>query len=591
MYYEIYHKGNLIKRGSEDLLSTIEWDNELMYTPNMSLTFPATYLDYLHEFGEMKIFVNDKVFWGLIVDIDVDKAEETVDISLDHIIKEWEFREISVNNAIKEKNINIIYKEKKTETVTTTEKSRLNKAIEWYRSKMGKTTYSMQNRGGPNSYDCSSALYSSLVYAGVFKKGQMGTTYTLENDLKAAGWKRTDSPVRGDVFVFKAGEGGHQYGHTGMFIGKVQIIHMNGAANGISVNKFSYPWARIYHDPKNDGNTSVTKKTKTTLEDIDPKVVDQLDNIYEDDNFAYPGWDINYSKKAQNTKIDYVYSRQNKLEALTQTCELTDDLFWRVRFVNEKVLDISEFGDKKPYMLSTKPTGIRNIRIITEPTVDYDFESVINVASVYSAKSDTGMSALTLREVYEDESLQIDGFPVIILKPNVNNERDYSKYIKQPKAIAPNNELEFAVLDLEGIAEAGGYLVESSFAFNDISPFAVDQENGKTTKITDKDRVAAAVQAYKAAIKKLKQARAKYSLEIETEQLPADLNVGDKVRLIYNNELFIMESCSNYMKKILSYDDYFYITKIEYSIDETGGEVDTVTLEKELRIERETNDK
>ena len=590
MHYEIYHKGNLIKSGNKDLLSTIEWDNELMYTPNMSLTFPATYLEYFHMFGEMKIFVNNKVFWGLIVDIDVDKAEETVDISLDHIIREWTFREISVNNAIKEKNINIIYQKKKEETVTTTPKKRNNKAIKWYRDRLGKVTYSMQNRGGPNSYDCSSALYSALVYAGIFKEGKMGTTYTLENDLKAVGWKRTEHPVQGDVFVFKAGEGGHQYGHTGMFINKHEIIHCNGAANGISINEYSYSWARIYHDPNVKDNTTITKK-ETTIEDVDPEVVDQLTNIYLDDNFAYPGWDINFSEKAEKTKIDYVYSRQNKLDALTQTCELTDDLFWRVRFVNDKVLDISEFGEVQPYMLSKKPTGIRNIRIITDPTIDYDFDSVINVATVYSAKSDSGMSSLTLREVYEDESLQIDGFPVIILRPNVNNERDYSKYVSQPKAVAPNNELEYAVLDLEGIAEASGYLVESSFAFNDISPFAVDQENGKTTKIKDKDRILAATQAYKAAIKKLKQARAKYSLEVETEELPADLNVGDKVRLIYDNELFIMEACSNYMKKILSYDDYFYITKIEYSIDETGGEVDTVTLEKELRIERETNDK
>ena len=41
------------------------------------------------------------------------------------------------------------------------------------------------------------------------------------------------------------------------------------------------------------------------------------------------------------------------------------------------------------------------------------------------------------------------------------------------------------------------------------------------------------------------------------------------------------------MKKILAYDDYFYITKIEYEIDETGAEVDTVTLSKDLVVDRE----
>ena len=585
MYYEIFHKGNLIKTDNI-ILSELSWDNELMYVPSLPLTFPATHLEYLHEFGEIKVFVNDKVFWGIIVDIDVDKAEETVDVTLNHIVHEWTFREISVNNAIKEKNINIIYQKKTKETVTTTEKKLLNTVIKWYEEHQGKVTYSTTNRLGPNSYDCSSALYTALDYADIFSDGKMGTTATLAADLKALGWKKTTSPIKGDIFVVASVEEGEERGHTGMFINQTQIIHCNAGANGISTNNFTYSSATIYHDPKQKTNPTRTQ-TIEKIEEIDPEVVDQIQNIYEDDNFAYPGWDIDFSDKAKAEKIDYVYSRQNKLDALTKTCELTEDLFWRVGFTGERYIEISQFGDKKPYILSLKPSGKTNIRIVTEPQIEYDFDDIINVATVYSAKSDSGMSSLTMREVYEDESLQDEMFPVIILRPEVNNERDYSKYILQPKAIAPNNELEYAVLDLEGIAEAGGYLIESSFAFNDISPFAVDQENGKTTKITDKDRVLAAKQAYKAAIRKLKAARVKYSLEIVTEELPVDINVGDKVRLLYDNNLYILESCSNYMKKILSYDDLFYVTKISYEIDETGGEVDTITLAKELELDRE----
>lgn len=454
MYYEIFHEGNLILRDTE-LLSGLSWDNELMYTPTLSLTLPVTHLEYIQPFNEFKVYVNDKVFWGIIVDFDIDKEEETIDVELNHIVHEWTFREISVNNAIKEKNINIIYQKKVEETTSTTKEK-----------------------------------------------------------------------------------------------------------------------------------SKVSKDTKEKLEEIDPEVVDQLENIYEDNNFAYPGWNITYSSKAKNEKIDYVYSRQNKLDALTKTCELTEDLFWRVGFTGEKLIEISEFGKKLPYVLSLKPTGKTNIRIVTEPKIDYEFDDVFNVATVYSAKSDSGMSSLTMREVYEDDSLQDDMFPVIILRPNVNNERDYSKYIDQPKAIAPNNEYEYAVLDLEGIAQASGYLIESSIAFNDISPFAVE-ENGKTTRIKDKDRVLAATQAYKAAVRKLKHARMKYPLEIETEELPPTFNVGDKVRLLYDNNLYIIKACSNYMKKILAYDDYFYITKIAYDIDETGGEVDTITLSKELDLDRE----
>lgn len=582
MFYEIYYKDNLIYRGKE-LLSTLSWDNELMYTPSLSLTFPITHLEYLHELGQIKVFANDKVFWGLIVDINPDKAEEVVDVDLNHIVHEWTFREISINNAIKEKNINIIYQKEVEKTVTsTTESDALDKALEWFSERKGKVSYSMANRYGPNSYDCSSAVYSALVYAGIFDEGKMGTTATLAKDLTDKGWEKVTSPSKGDVFLWTAGTHGDSYGHTGMFTRTDRIIHCNAGANGISENKFGYTWATIYHYP-----TQTSTETTTELEDVEPEVIDQVQNIYEDDNFAYPGWDIEFSDNAKEAKIDYVYSRQNKLDALTKTCELTSDLAWRVGFTNEKLIEISEFGEQKPYIISLKPSGRTNIRIVTEPQIDYDFENIVNVATVYSAKSDSGMSSLTMREIYNDPSLQKDGFPVIILKPNVNNERDYSKYIEQPMAIAPNNELEFAVLDLEGIAQAGGYLVESSFAFNDISPFAVDNEDGKTTTITDTDRLNAAKQAYEATIKKLKAGRPKYSIEIETEELPTEINVGDMVRLLYDNNVYILESCTAYMKKILSYDDYFYVTKINYDIEEDGGEVDTITLSKELTIERE----
>ena len=584
MFYEIYYKDNLIYTGRE-LLSTLSWDNELMYTPTLSLTFPITHLDFIKEFGQIKVFVNDKVFWGIIVGINVNKEDETIDVDLNHVVHEWTFREISVNNAIKEKKVNIIYQKEVEETVTTTKKNeQTSKAIEWFEERKGKVTYSMSNRYGPNSYDCSSAVYSALVYAGIFESGKMGTTATLANDLTAKGWEKTTSPVKGDIFLWTAGTHGDAYGHTGMFTRADRIIHCNAGANGISENKFGYTWATIYHYP---ADTTTSTETTKKLEEIDPEVVDQVENIYEDHNFAYPGWDITFSKKARETKIDYVYSRQNKLDALTKTCELTDDLAWRVGFENKKLIEISEFGEHKPYTISLKPSGKTNIRIIEEPQIEHDFENVINVATVYSAKSDSGMSSLTLREVYDDVSIQDDGFPVIILKPDVNNERDYSKYITQPKAIAPNNELEYAVIDLEGVAEAGGYLIESSFAFNDISPFAVDNEDGKTTTITDKDRVLAAQQAYKAAMKKLKASRAKYKIEITTEELPINVKVGDMVRLLYDNNLLILESCTSYMKKLLAYDDYFYVTHISYEIDESGGEIDTITLSKDLVVDRE----
>ena len=98
---------------------------------------------------------------------------------------------------------------------------------------------------------------------------------------------------------------------------------------------------------------------------------------------------------------------------------------------------------------SNKPTLGRNYRIIGEPTMETDFSDVINLATVYANKSDSGMSSLSLREVYNDKSLQNPKFPVVILRSNINNERDY-EYVDFPK-LAPNNQLEYSIIDTESV--------------------------------------------------------------------------------------------------------------------------------------------
>ena len=101
--------------------------------------------------------------------------------------------------------------------------------------------------------------------------------------------------------------------------------------------------------------------------DTDPAIVDKLEDIYNNMEFAYPGWEIDMQDNSGLESIDYVYSKQNKLEALTKTMELTDDLFWRVGWWDYKKVEIGKFGEQKPYTVSTRPSGKTNIRIISEP--------------------------------------------------------------------------------------------------------------------------------------------------------------------------------------------------------------------------------
>lgn len=518
MYFEIWKQNKLIKRGTKTL-NDISWSNELMYAPNTSLTLPIEWLSVIEGREEVKIFINDKCFWGIIKDIDVDKENETIDLSIEHVITEWEYRQISVNHAVSREQLNAIYKGSNT-----------NKD-----AKTGETITANDFTVSKSSLPLSDAqiIEKASAYAWVTSNGDRVKITTVSGTIADSG----DSEIT------------------------------LGTKNGTTIKV----------------KVSVNEKESDTSS-VDPSVVDKIADIFNDTAFVYPGWVVDIEEDEKATMIDYVYSRQSKLEALTKTCELTSDLYWRVGFTNEKRVEIGSFGELKPYIISKKPSGASNIHILTEPKIDYDFDDVINVASVYGDKSDSGMSSVTLRDIYMDENAQVDGFPVVILREAVNNERDYSPYIQYPK-LASNNYDEYAVIDEESVALEGGVLIEGTFNFNDLSAFSTDDKI-----VTDADRKAAARSVYQASIRKLKHSRRSYDIEVVTEEIPADINVGDKVRFLYDNSLWVVDECSSYWKKILDFSDEFYITKIEYNFDQTGAETNVLTLTKWLKLDRDTQE-
>lgn len=308
-----------------------------------------------------------------------------------------------------------------------------------------------------------------------------------------------------------------------------------------------------------------------------------ISQMYSTLDFKYSSaWQMVYFDGAGDQIIDYVYSRQSKLDALDQTMDLTEDYYWRIDFTDSKKIEIGKFGTKKPYTISVEDSSDQNIRMISEPIINVASEDVVNMATVYGTKSDSGMSSMSLREVYDDPSLQNPNFPVVIIKVGINNEREYHEYIEYPK-LAPNNELEYAVLDNESIALEGGVFLEDSFSFDDISPFSVDGE-----VIEDSDRIIASEMAYKKIIKTLTNLRRLISFDIEeSEPLPLNVKVGDKIRFIYTNEMLQNMHCSNYMKRILAYDDWYYITSLTRTFDVNGEETDSYTLDKYIRVERD----
>ena len=586
MYFEIYRSGELTIRG-RDILNDLSWDSELMSVPSLNITLPITpYYDYINGREEIKIFVNDKCFWGIITDVNIDKAEEVMDLSITHVVHEWTYRQISVNNAIKDKNIHFLFK---SGADVVRSKKGYNIAASNFECLPSATNFKELAKVELWKDDGTILPLSGVTYKMYTRKDkeearkQRKKAIAAREKAKKSGKKPKKLPKIIDIDFETEDYAYTEISHLPSLDDKDDTadVYFRFFVTDVP-DLYAQVQCRVTYEPELDNGELDIKNAS---------VFDQLDDLYSDMNFAYPGWRIDYQDESEDTLVDYVYSRQNKLDALTKTMELTPDLFWRVGFTNEKLIEIGKFGKKKNWIFSIKPTGGRNIGIIEEPEIDYDFRKVVNVATVYSEKSAGGMNSLTMREVYNDPSLQDEDFPVVILRANVNNERDYTKYITQFPALAPNNELEYAVLDVESIALEDGHLIEGTFAFNDITSFVEEKDDeGKAKEITDADRVEAAVTAYKAAIRKLKQARRSYKLSMKMEHLPVDIQVGDKVRFIYQNHMWMFEPCSDYYKYLLSYDDWFYVTKISYDITVNETETNEITLEKYIKIDRETKE-
>lgn len=113
--------------------------------------------------------------------------------------------------------------------------------IGWFASRVGKTTYSMQARLGPKSYDCSSALHFAARHAGLIPSNHyIGSTETMFGWIGKYCEEIPFSQVQfGDFFLRgRQGASGGANGHTGAFIDKDHIIHctLGGGNNGIVIS-------------------------------------------------------------------------------------------------------------------------------------------------------------------------------------------------------------------------------------------------------------------------------------------------------------------------------------------------------------------
>ncbi len=124
----------------------------------------------------------------------------------------------------------------------------IEKTIQWFENRKGKVSYSMQNRNGLYSYDCSSSIYYALRSGGASSNGWTIDTEREHSWLLQNGFEKITDNVpwnakRGDIFVWgRKGNSSGSFGHTGIFIDENRIIHCNYSANGISVDNHDRLW-------------------------------------------------------------------------------------------------------------------------------------------------------------------------------------------------------------------------------------------------------------------------------------------------------------------------------------------------------------
>lgn len=153
-------------------------------------------------------------------------------------------------------------------------------------------TYSMGDRMGANSRDCSSSVYESLNKAGA--NLAIGNTDSLFRDLPNLGFSKTNAPYAyGDIFVWGIeNQSGGAAGHTGIFLDKENVIHCNYTANGVSIDNYntihsySNPPATVFRLAGQSGEP-VTEPTKDAAKKENTK--ENMDNSGEVEEYSYIG--------------------------------------------------------------------------------------------------------------------------------------------------------------------------------------------------------------------------------------------------------------------------------------------------------------
>ncbi|MDQ8764430.1 peptidoglycan amidohydrolase family protein [Streptococcus ruminantium] len=169
-------------------------------------------------------------------------------------------------------------------------------SIRWMMDRVGRVTYSMDYRNGPDSYDCSSAVYYALTAGGAISAGWAVNTeyehdWLMNNGFELVAENTAWDAKCGDIFIWgRRGESAGAGGHTGIFVDDDNIIHCNYAHNGISVNEHDATWSYAgrpyYYVYRLKDQSETTTSNQETDEELAQEVIAGLHGFGEERKYS-----------------------------------------------------------------------------------------------------------------------------------------------------------------------------------------------------------------------------------------------------------------------------------------------------------------
>lgn len=317
--------------------------------------------------------------------------------------------------------------------------------------------------------------------------------------------------------------------------------------------------------------------------------------------------------------IEHEFSSTNKLEAISELVEATENCHWRVPLNSDApTVEIGEFGEAADIEISPHPVfndeseapNPRYVTMLTEPTFAVNYNNHFNRAVVFCGDLGEGVFHLTLKEVYENSALQEDGFPVgmydreINLQPEpeydddgkvINNDKVYKD--NELVIFANNTNREYYVTDTRQLEEDSGIVRSTNFTFANLHPLpdlSSKDEDGNDIEyaVTDNDRIEMAKRAYQKAVRELKAQRPQYVYQFNCTALPSLEGMppadGCTVHFLYSKDVRDIDQdnpdCENHkLRKLVNVDVNYYMTNRIITFDEVLNEYTTITLDRELR--------